>query len=50
MEQNYTEQLRQYSFNEDALLMQQVIIDDYDLLVIDLMLDNAFSSKSLTTN
>lgn len=46
MEQNYSENLRINSLNEDALMMQQVIGDDYELLVVDIMLRNAFSFEN----
>lgn len=43
MEQNYTEISN--SIYVDALLMQQVIDNDYELLAIDLMLRNVFSKE-----
>lgn len=45
MEQNYSETLSKNSLNSDALLMQQVICDDYELLIMDLMLRKAFSNE-----
>lgn len=46
MEQNYSENLRINNLNEDAFMMQQVVGDDYELLVVDIMLKNAFSYEN----
>lgn len=50
MEQNYTESLRTNKLNEDALLMQQIVGDDYELLVIDAILRSSFSVKESGVN
>lgn len=45
MEQNYSEIMRSSTlFDDDALLMQQVVASDYELLALDIILRSAYSS------
>lgn len=42
MEENYPQTMRTTPFNEDEMLMQQVVGEDYELLLIDMLLKESF--------
>ena len=42
MEDNYTQTMKINPFNEDAFFMSQVVGDDYELLLIDMLLAQSF--------
>lgn len=44
MEDRYSLNTIKSPINEDALLMQQVVGDDYELLLIDILLREAFKN------
>lgn len=48
MEQNDSEKFKKISLNDDLLLMQQVVGDDYELLAIDNMLRDIFSKDAFS--
>lgn len=46
MEQNYSEtRISSQLFNSDAMLMAQVVGQDYELLLIDMMLKSVFEKN-----